>query len=120
MPRQMPGRGAELLLATLEVCEGPLPEGMRFPIERPVAQLGRGAACDVCLVDESVSGAHATLMFRDGRWHLIDHASFNGTYVDGQRIEHCELTGACEIRLGAVTLRFQPAIPPNCTHSRLT
>lgn len=99
---------SHMLYATLEVLGGRIPAGLQFRIERPLAQLGRGAACDVCLVDDSVSGAHATLIVRGARWHLIDHASRNGTYVDGQRVEHCTLPGACELRLGNVTLRFEP------------
>src|SRR5438309_2030928 len=69
---------------------------------------GRGAACDVCLLDQSVSGSHATLMLRRGTWYLLDHSSANGTYVDGVRVNQCALPGVCELRLGAVTLRFRP------------
>lgn len=96
------------VLATLEARSGSIPAGTRFPLVRPVAQLGRGAGSDVCLVDDSVSGAHATLILRGATWHLIDHASRNGTYVDGQRVNECVLPGPCELRLGAVTLHFVP------------
>ena len=106
-----PERPAAVLLATLDVVEGNVPHGMRFRIERPVAQLGRGAASDVCLLDQSVSGAHATLMLRRGIWYLLDHSSANGTYVDGTRIDQCALPGPCDLRLGGVTLRFRPAQP---------
>ena len=99
---------AHVLLATLDVVEGNVPHGMRFRIERPVAQLGRGAASDVCLLDQSVSGAHATLMLRRGTWYLLDHSSANGTYVDGVRVNQCALPGPCDLRFGAVTLRFRP------------
>jgi pSer/pThr/pTyr-binding forkhead associated (FHA) protein len=96
-------------LATLDVLEGNVPRGMRFELVRPVAQLGRGAASDVCLLDNTVSGSHATLMLRAGVWYLLDHSSFNGTYVDGVRVNQCALPGECELRLGAVRLRFRPA-----------
>jgi pSer/pThr/pTyr-binding forkhead associated (FHA) protein len=98
-----------VLLATLDVVEGNVPQGMRFRIERPVAQLGRGAASDVCLLDQSVSGAHATLMLRSGTWYLLDHSSANGTWVDGVRVNQCALPGPCDLRLGGVTLHFRPA-----------
>jgi pSer/pThr/pTyr-binding forkhead associated (FHA) protein len=97
-----------VLLATLDVVEGSVPHGMRFRIERRVAQMGRGAANDVCLIDQSVSGAHATLMLRGDTWYLLDHSSLNGTYVDGVRVNQCALTGPCDLRLGGVTLRFRP------------
>lgn len=102
---------SNVLLATLDVVEGNVPHGMRFRIERSVAQLGRGAASDVCLLDQSVSGAHATLMLRRGTWYLLDHSSANGTYVDGTRVDQCALPGPCDLRLGAVTLRFRPVSP---------
>ena len=96
------------VLATLDVLAGRVPVGMRFQLERPVAQIGRGTASDVCLIDDSVSGAHATLMLRGAAWHIIDHGSRNGTYVDGKRVAECVIRGPCELRLGAVTLYFQP------------
>lgn len=109
IPRvQLPEPRATVLLATLDVIEGNVPHGMRFRIERPVAQLGRGAASDVCLLDQSVSGAHATLMLRRGTWYLLDHSTANGTYVDGTRVNQCALPGPCDLRLGGVTLRFSP------------
>ncbi|HET9013163.1 MAG TPA: FHA domain-containing protein [Gemmatimonadaceae bacterium] len=100
-----------MLLATLDVVEGNVPHGMRFRIERPVAQLGRGVACDVCLLDDTVSGSHATLMLRGTTWHLLDHASFNGTWVDGLRVQQCALPSECDLRLGGVTLRFRQVAP---------
>jgi pSer/pThr/pTyr-binding forkhead associated (FHA) protein len=109
LPKQRrPELPPAVLLATLDVVEGSVPHGMRFRIERPVAQLGRGAANDVCLLDQSVSGTHATLMLRQGTWYLLDHSSVNGTYVDGLRVNQCALPGPCELRLGGVTLRFRP------------
>lgn len=96
-----------VLLATLDVLAGNVPPGMRFRLERPVAQLGRGAENDVCLLDDSISGAHATLMLRGETWHLIDHSSRNGTYVDGRRVNECTLPPECELRLGGVTLFFR-------------
>ena len=111
---------AGALLATLDVLEGGVPAGMRFCLERPVAQLGRDAGSDVCLLDGSVSGAHATLMLRGATWYLIDHASQNGTFVDGERVNQCALHGPCELRLGGVTLSFQPrrAAPQTATGPR--
>jgi pSer/pThr/pTyr-binding forkhead associated (FHA) protein len=96
------------VLATLVVLEGNVPRGMRFEIRRPVAQIGRGAANDVCLLDETVSGAHASLLLRADVWYLLDHSSFNGSYVDGVRVSQCMLPGACELRLGGVRLGFEP------------
>ncbi len=109
IPKRRPnGIPHTVLLATLDVVEGNVPHGMRFRIERAVAQLGRGAASDVCLLDDTISGAHATLMLRGDTWYLLDHSSLNGTYVDGVRVNQCALPGSCDLRFGGVTLRFNP------------
>ncbi len=111
-PRTVVPAPPAIVLATLDVLAGRVPVGMRFQLERPVAQIGRGTASDVCLIDDSVSGAHATLMLRGPAWHIIDHGSRNGTYVDGKRVTECVIRGPCELRLGAVTLFFQPLRAP--------
>jgi pSer/pThr/pTyr-binding forkhead associated (FHA) protein len=96
-------------LAIMEVLsEGPL-QGARFPVERPVIHIGRSAENDVRLADDSVSGAHATLLRRGSVWHLIDLASTNGTFVDGRRIEgEAIIQGSAELRFGGIKLTFSP------------
>jgi pSer/pThr/pTyr-binding forkhead associated (FHA) protein len=96
-------------LAMMEVVsDGPL-QGARFPVERPVIHIGRSAENDVRLADDSVSGAHATLLRRGAVWHLIDLASTNGTFVDGRRIDGEEIIhGAAELRFGGIKVSFSP------------
>ena len=100
-------------IATLEVLsDGPL-KGVRLPVERPVVHIGRSAENDLRIADDSVSGAHATLLRRGAQWHLIDLASTNGTFVDGKRIENeAVMQGPAEIRLGGVKLMFRPLSKP--------
>lgn len=98
------------LLATLDVVEGNVPHGMRFTLERPVAQLGRTVSNDVCLIDDTVSASHATLMLRGASWYVLDHSSFNGTWVDGVRVHQSVLPSVCDLRLGGVTLRFRQVV----------
>jgi len=95
-------------LATIEVLsDGPL-KGARFPVERPVIHIGRSAENDVRIADDSVSGAHATLLRRGSVWHLIDLASTNGTFLDGRRIEgEAIIQGSAELRFGGVRVSFR-------------
>jgi len=98
-------------LATLEILSDGALKGALFPIERPVVHIGRSAENDVRIADESVSGAHATLLRRGALWHLIDLASTNGTFVDGKRIENeAVIQGSAELRFGALKLLFQPTV----------
>jgi serine phosphatase RsbU (regulator of sigma subunit) len=50
------------------------------------ATLGRLGACDVVLLDESVSRRHASLVRRDADWFVIDEGSAGGTQLNGLRI----------------------------------
>ncbi|MEZ4293625.1 MAG: FHA domain-containing protein [Polyangiaceae bacterium] len=47
---------------------------------------GRHPTCDVRMEDPRVSGEHASLHFRDGRWELRDLGSRNGTFVGDRRL----------------------------------
>ena len=103
------GDGERRALATMEVLsDGPL-KGAVFPVERPVIHIGRSAENDVRIADDSVSGAHATLLRRGSVWHLIDLASTNGTYLDEGRIDgEALIRGPAELRFGAVKVSFRP------------
>jgi pSer/pThr/pTyr-binding forkhead associated (FHA) protein len=96
------------LLATLEVLsEGPT-LGHRYRLDRPTIQLGRGPHNDIRLDNDSVSGTHASLVQRGGRWLLLDLGSRNGSRVDGELVrEQCELPSVCEVQLGALRLLFR-------------
>src|SRR5215470_9344773 len=41
--------------------------------------------------DPEVSRHHATIEPCDGGWVVVDHASRNGTFVDGKRVERAPL-----------------------------
>jgi pSer/pThr/pTyr-binding forkhead associated (FHA) protein len=97
------------LLATLEVITRGALEGVRFRIERPVVHVGRASHNDVRLSDSTVSALHATLTRRGATWVVLDHASTNGTYVDGNRITgERRLSGVAELRFGEIKMVFRP------------
>ena len=119
----------KLLFGTLEVLNEGLAKGMRFRIERPSIQIGRGPQNDVRLSDPTVSGAHATLVLRGDVWHLVDVGSTNGTFIDGVRITgERTIQRPAQIRFGDVALLFRPvshnatgaapAAPPSTTAAR--
>ena len=75
-------------------------------------RIGRDPRVDIAILHASVSSEHATLKQVDGRWHLIDNASRNGSEVEGNRITDVELTGGHTLRLGDVKLYFWPEALP--------
>ena len=54
-------------------------------------------------IDElSVSGHHADIFLKAGRYHLHDPGSTNGTFVNGEQVTHAVLRGGDELRFGNV------------------
>lgn len=49
--------------------------------------IGRFQACDLCIEDQTLEMQHAEMMFKGNYWFLQDHASTQGTYLNGERLE---------------------------------
>jgi pSer/pThr/pTyr-binding forkhead associated (FHA) protein len=49
--------------------------------------LGRADACTIQLGDRNISRRHASLVRGPASWLIRDHGSYNGTFVNGQRVE---------------------------------
>jgi len=72
-------------------------------------QIGRGPGNDVVLPDahKGVSRTHAELRFRNGRCVIVDLQSQNGTFLNGERIEHAEVPFGAEIGIGSYRLKIE-------------
>ncbi|MCH8164504.1 MAG: SpoIIE family protein phosphatase [Planctomycetes bacterium] len=71
--------------------------------------LGRARGCDICFQDPSVSRRHASLVKRDGRWFVVDLGGWQGTYLNGVRLEADQPAVAAQgdfIRLGPYSFRL--------------
>lgn len=56
------------------------------PLVRDDYSIGRGPENTLRLTERNVSRRHATLVREDERWVLVDLDSYNGSYVNGQRV----------------------------------
>ncbi|MEW5740898.1 MAG: AgmX/PglI C-terminal domain-containing protein [Myxococcota bacterium] len=83
--------------------------------------LGSGSHCDVLLDDATVSEAHAFLYFQNGRAAIQDAGS-GAVFVNGHRVNACEVRPVDEIACGPFTLKVRvmaqkaparPAPPPD-------
>jgi len=100
----------------VEVRQGPggmpaaalvLGDGSRVAVGEDPVILGRAPECDIELADATVSRRHAEVV-RDGdAWFIRDLGSSNGTKLNGAGVVDQILNDGDEIRLGAVTLRFE-------------
>lgn len=83
-----PTRRGAVGRASLVVMQAP-PElfkpGERIPVEG-VASIGRDSDNQVVVPDKTVSGRHAAVAFREGRWWVEDLGSTNGTWVNDQQV----------------------------------
>jgi serine phosphatase RsbU (regulator of sigma subunit)/pSer/pThr/pTyr-binding forkhead associated (FHA) protein len=79
-------------------------------------RIGRERGSDICLEDKRVSAAHARIIGRDDGTFLIeDLKSYNGTYLDGHKLQPFEpvpLRDGCRVRVCEFSLVFHlPAAP---------
>lgn len=78
--------------------EVPLEEGREYVV-------GRSSECDMVLVEDMISRAHATFIVKDGQVILKDNGSTNGSFVNGARIQECVLAENDRVLLGTSIIK---------------
>jgi predicted component of type VI protein secretion system len=84
------------------------PDGTEHELKESVT-IGRDARNDLTFESASVSRDHAAVVVRDGRWYVEDRGSFNGTFLNGTRVQPgtpLPLRHADRIGIGAETVLF--------------
>ncbi len=62
-------------------------EQKEIKIQKNKIDVGRIKELEIPIDIEAVSRRHASFLYENSRWYLIDHKSTNGTYINGQKIE---------------------------------
>jgi ABC transport system ATP-binding/permease protein len=79
----------------------------RHSLVPPLVEIGRAEESQIVLADPFASRQHAELRWRaEGGWELLDRSSYNGTFVNGQRISETWLHDGDVIAIGHRTLRL--------------
>ena len=84
------------------------PDGREYALEQTVA-IGRDASNDLVFESPTVSRRHALVTFREDRWWIEDCGSFNGTFLNGVRLQpgvSMPLRHTDRIELGSQSLVF--------------
>lgn len=84
-------------------------DGDAFRLDERVALVGRRRTCDIALMEESVSTAHAVYLEMGGRRFVRDLGSRTGTFVNGQKIHQQEIRLGDKIRIGDTTFTMEAA-----------
>ena len=72
-----------------------------------VWEIGSEPDKDIAIIDDGVSGFHATIRNEGARWKLTDQMSANGTFVNGAKISVHFLKSGDRIRFGPTDCVFQ-------------
>ena len=83
--------------------------GREIPVPPPGCVVGREEGCELRINSKHVSRRHCQLTIEDGCLWVRDLKSSNGTFVNGERIEECQLRSGDVLRLGKY--EFQAVIP---------
>lgn len=86
--------------------------GMDFKLYEGRNIIGRNTDCQITIADKTVSGNHAVILFRAGKYSITDQQSSQGTFVNNEDIElepHYLKDGDV-IRLGQTLLRFRSSL----------
>lgn len=103
VPVDLPHLPGEQTLA-IAVIDGP-DRGQVFRLSKPRTILGRSGA-DIVFYDREVSRKHCIIEVHGSTATLTDLGTTNGTFVEGKRIQSCQLKHFSNFRIGATTLLF--------------
>ena len=91
---------------TIEDDEG---KQTSLPLAHEEYGVGRAEENVIRLTDRNVSRKHATLTKNGAGWIVKDLSSYNGTYVNGTRVDESPLTDGDRITIGEINLVFRGA-----------
>lgn len=86
--------------------------GVDFKLYEGRNIIGRDGACNITVNDQMVSGQHAVLLFRAGKYSITDQQSSHGTFVNDQDIalEPFYLKDGDVIRMGETKFLFRTSL----------
>src|SRR5215831_17798520 len=65
--------------------------------------LGRSDKADIRIVDDGISREHAAVVREGGSVAVVDLGSTNGTFCNGSRVQHQELSDGDKVAIGSST-----------------
>lgn len=85
--------------ALLIVQRGPN-QGSRFLLDKDLSTAGRHPNADIFLDDVTVSRRHCEFHRNENVFSVVDLASLNGTFLNGERVDSAHLVTGDEVQIG--------------------
>ncbi|HEY7161461.1 MAG TPA: histidine kinase dimerization/phospho-acceptor domain-containing protein, partial [Acidobacteriota bacterium] len=79
-----------------------LPDEQEFTLKNGPNSIGRARDNDIVILDQSLSRYHARIDVNDERIQITDLQSRNGTWINGKKVQECNLHHADSIKWGDV------------------
>jgi signal transduction histidine kinase len=95
-------------MATLFVLQG-RDQGRRYDLADPAQTIGRDSTSRVQLSDSEVSRRHAEIRKDEQGYLLVDLASSNGTFLNGEQVSERRLANGDRVQLGRTLFLFTDA-----------
>jgi pSer/pThr/pTyr-binding forkhead associated (FHA) protein len=88
------------------------PLGVDYKLYEGRNEIGRNAECNITVPDKMMSGKHATILYKSGKYKIKDELSSHGTVVNDADIEdaHHELHDGDVIQLGETRFKFKSSL----------
>ncbi len=80
--------------------------GRRLPLGDEPFVIGRVEPAELCIAQESVSRRHSRIFRKEGRHHIEDLGSTNGTFVNDQLVKEHPLDNGVQIKIGRSILKY--------------
>ncbi len=79
--------------------------GEVLPVLANSITIGRSSG-EILLEDTEVSGKHCSVQMNSGELIIVDHASRNGTFLNGRRVERNRLRAGDTVQVGQISFRI--------------
>ena len=87
------------------IVKGPSGVEKAYPMRSLSVTVGRSDQCEIAVKDSSMSGKHCEISKINGEIRVKDLGSANGIWLNGERVEDCELFDGDVIRCGQTSIR---------------
>lgn len=83
-----------------------------FPLVAGLTIVGRHPNCDLRIPLMEISRRHCQIDCHNGLFSLRDLGSFNGTFVNGERVEETQLKPGDHLQIGPLTFAIETGAAP--------